>query len=1338
VRDLAKGANKAPRAGPGKSKGSSPNATTAPWQPLQRSLGNQGMQRLLRAGGQPLDPVTRASMESRLGHDFSMVRVHSGPAAAQSASDLNANAYTAGNQIVFGADRLAPTTYEGRRLLAHELTHIAQADTGAANPSLPSSSAESLEREAREVAHSVLNGGAVPEIHGVARGLTLRDDSPEPAPIPPNQPISTVKESTEGFDLNLAQRGWEFTGDLTKGIAEKRKQLDDLNKRRAEAADEGERAKLDKEIARVTGSLERMQNRLRLVSTPQLKDEKELNDQRQDLAKQLSGKLTKAKKETIEKKIAALDAQIAAVKLAKANPEQADLSAFEGTKLVRGYLATTPEGKKFWTTTAQHTFVTVQVTTADGRVFVFQERNVLGGDHAEDVVMKKIQNAGLAKDLAGAKMVIFGDQEVCDRCQKRVPEFAAKYGIHEIEGYTTHAPSLKTPGQTISPKDTALEVSDPAAVRKREAVQGKPTTVRRDPQVEPYQVQKKTFSWRKLDPKVEAARGAVTAEWGTETSTVKGGEKRTRTRSTKASARQGALASTGTYAGQGGVAVERMRRVETVTATGTTGTESSLAASVDPQGTASLTVKKTRDTGPAATPEGPKPNVGAQAGAHIGPTGYGGTVGALRQTASGTQHGVNIGLTQNWEGGTSAHISYQAQTAKGHGASVTVSGGHSVTAEDPVEVAPGVWEVRYTVTDSSTVGAGGSVKGPGLLGGGASGSVTEADLKTASRRFTDEKAAQKFKENAADRVAKEGGFGYFPPTTVAGALSIPIGEARGIGTSRTKAGSVSATFGATLSKSGHTTSSGELTVRRVGLVTVQVTTMISGTEGSDWGISAVLENEAGGSTTNSYAITYEFNLATNEGVDAFERFVKFPLPPGSGAKRVSVETLKSSEGHDRYTLFGGTRVLSGTTFEARTTDEQGTHERYGGVQADDQKPGWILSLLGDEELHSKAQIVRAQENDKDVGAKAEFKVSGESGEHNRAEFGKIFLGARHSGTAKASGDWTLTAPVPQEAIRELEKSSPRLRAARTMDDKMRVYSELVKEHGAPMLGGQVGITSKGWDLQLKGDDNFPGEKGRQRLNQLRKDLADALKASPDSADAIVRQAGEEIGRLQKRRSAVADPKRYTDLPEGLREEQLALIDQHIDKFRRVRRNAQAVAMKRTRGETDVDAADRLRKDRYDLEFKASDRAYAKLQDKVHVTEAQISTLSRGIHDSSRALGDVLGAKGSIALRLGVDSATAQAAQAEGMDYLHLAIDADKAQAALDPEIEQLREAWTAAQDPKARLETIRGLEKVLAKRFELMRLTIDYIRRAGKAVYPVAGPNAISVHPDFWESLGGR
>jgi hypothetical protein len=76
--------------------------------------------------GRPLNPVLRQDMEQRFGHDFSAVRVHSGPAAEQSAQDVNAHAYTVGHHIVFGAGRLAPGTSEGRRLIAHELTHVAQ------------------------------------------------------------------------------------------------------------------------------------------------------------------------------------------------------------------------------------------------------------------------------------------------------------------------------------------------------------------------------------------------------------------------------------------------------------------------------------------------------------------------------------------------------------------------------------------------------------------------------------------------------------------------------------------------------------------------------------------------------------------------------------------------------------------------------------------------------------------------------------------------------------------------------------------------------------------------------------------------------------------------------------------------------------------------------------------------------------------------------------------------------------------------------------------------------------------------------------------------------------
>ncbi len=82
--------------------------------------------RVLAGSGSPLETGLRQDMESRFGHDFSQVRVHSGATAEQSAQEVNASAYTVENNIVFGAGRFAPRTYEGRRLLAHELTHVVQ------------------------------------------------------------------------------------------------------------------------------------------------------------------------------------------------------------------------------------------------------------------------------------------------------------------------------------------------------------------------------------------------------------------------------------------------------------------------------------------------------------------------------------------------------------------------------------------------------------------------------------------------------------------------------------------------------------------------------------------------------------------------------------------------------------------------------------------------------------------------------------------------------------------------------------------------------------------------------------------------------------------------------------------------------------------------------------------------------------------------------------------------------------------------------------------------------------------------------------------------------------
>ena len=90
--------------------------------------------RVLAGSGKPLEPALQQDMGQRFGYDFSQVRVHSGSAAEQSARDVNANAYTAGHNIVFGAGRFAPGSHEGRRLIAHELTHVVQ--QGGGNPTI--------------------------------------------------------------------------------------------------------------------------------------------------------------------------------------------------------------------------------------------------------------------------------------------------------------------------------------------------------------------------------------------------------------------------------------------------------------------------------------------------------------------------------------------------------------------------------------------------------------------------------------------------------------------------------------------------------------------------------------------------------------------------------------------------------------------------------------------------------------------------------------------------------------------------------------------------------------------------------------------------------------------------------------------------------------------------------------------------------------------------------------------------------------------------------------------------------------------------------------------------
>jgi hypothetical protein len=125
----------------------------------------------LRSPGRPLESSVREEMEARFGHDFSSVRVHTDGGAAESARAVNANAYTVGSDVVFGPGRYAPATYEGSRLLAHELAHTVQ-QRGATTEAAPVAPGSPLEDAAAFAGRAVASGRAVSQPLGTS-GLAL-------------------------------------------------------------------------------------------------------------------------------------------------------------------------------------------------------------------------------------------------------------------------------------------------------------------------------------------------------------------------------------------------------------------------------------------------------------------------------------------------------------------------------------------------------------------------------------------------------------------------------------------------------------------------------------------------------------------------------------------------------------------------------------------------------------------------------------------------------------------------------------------------------------------------------------------------------------------------------------------------------------------------------------------------------------------------------------------------------------------------------------------------------------------------------------------------------------
>jgi outer membrane protein OmpA-like peptidoglycan-associated protein len=164
------------------------------------SLNLQNRITALQGGGQPIPQAERAFFEPRFGADFSQVRVHRDQHAAETACDLNARAFTVGKDVVFGAGQYSPETSEGKKLLAHELTHVVQ-QGGAASRTMRSEETHSSTAVQR---NSKTAGTQVAEVIQRAG---------DPAAIPPGLrcPTDLTASRPAGTDVLFSVSGSTIT-----------------------------------------------------------------------------------------------------------------------------------------------------------------------------------------------------------------------------------------------------------------------------------------------------------------------------------------------------------------------------------------------------------------------------------------------------------------------------------------------------------------------------------------------------------------------------------------------------------------------------------------------------------------------------------------------------------------------------------------------------------------------------------------------------------------------------------------------------------------------------------------------------------------------------------------------------------------------------------------------------------------------------------------------------------------------------------------------------------------------------------------------------------------------
>ena len=586
---------------------------------------------------------------------------------------------------------------------------------------------------------------------------------------------------------------------------------------------------------------------------------------------------------------------------------------------------------------------------------------------------------------------------------------------------------------------------------------------------------------------------------------------------------------------------------------------------------------------------GQEVNTGSSHGYSVGRDGV--AYNASKTDAKGNTTAANVSANAGLDSSGNLNNLQLGAGISRNNKSVSVHAGYQVEASEPRQQGE-TWVVDWSRNLSAGGKAGGS-KGAGNIGAGANYS----DSEFGTRGFKNKDEATAFQKDAAARLPSHA----HDPSTANGALHLEIGESRGHGhgVDGSVSGGLSMAGGGNIGVGLQGGSSSSLSVHRVSASLFEVTDESGSNKGVSLSAGTLGAGATGHSSTDhSSSRTLRFDLSTPEGRAAFDAYNKDPSQiPATGAHVVSSTEMKGESSGTTVNLPGHKHDRTSRVEEAVTQDDQGKLERYTGKATEQISTN--IPFFDKTHDNVGVQFDATERNDRNSQYALTGSVDSSEGSDSIRHLAALTSSAyRSSKDATSSGKWGVEVEITEAMVEQFTKEigtervlemgffdntrnelREHLRDAKTSDDKKRALARFfaddghdgkaIKQMREVLTGGYANAWSidgdyesmkrnkrgnLNYDLTLPGDRNFKGMGARLELEGKIKQYQQLI-ANPTTAGTLHGEIAPLLEEVRRQRNEINDPKRYSDLPDELREHQVARLDGYIEALNSLRAQA---------------------------------------------------------------------------------------------------------------------------------------------------------------------------------------